>query len=126
MPSEGGEPFTRGGIPQMDGLPTPTGEGAPIRTERNTRDTGSTPDEGVTCVAGGDIPQPDGIVPTPTSEGGAIWTENNAPDIFCMPDEGGESFAGDSIPQPDGIVLTPTSESPPIRTERLRCSSAWL
>ena len=88
MPGEGGECFTRGYIPQPDGIVTPTGEGGTIRTERNASDIFRVSGEGVAGVAGGGIPQPDGSVITPTGEGGTIRTERNASDIFRVSGEG--------------------------------------
>ena len=104
MPDEGGEPVAGDGIPQTDGVvpPTsPTGEGAPIRTERNVLDPGSLSGEGGECVAGDSIPQADSLVRTPTGEGGTIRTENNASYLMRMPSEQCHFLIGSRIVEPN-------------------------
>ena len=62
------------------------------------------PGEGLACVAGGHIPQADGIIPTSTGEDGAIGTEDDASDTVHMPGEQGHFLIGGGIvePNPDG------------------------
>ena len=115
-----------------------TGEGAAIRTERNTIDIVRVFGEGVLQRPRGNIPQTDSAIVTPTSERLAIRTERNALNtarvffgdfLAIRPKnnaintargfgEGVLQCSRCNIPQMDGAIAISTSERLAIRAER--------
>src|SRR5262249_2680606 len=62
--------------------------------------------DGTDGLAGGAIPESDGLVPAPGGDDLAIGAESQARDAGLMPEGWDPWFPGREVPKPDAAVLT--------------------